>query len=631
MLKHIYFSLLLLIALPLFATAQNNTTAILGKITDQESNFPLIGANILVNDNGNLAAVSDLNGDFRIEQIPIGRINIQVSYIGYETVNLENVLAMAGKDLQLDITLVESLTNLTEVVVVANDKTTNAVNELVTNSSNQLNVEEVVRYAGTLGDVARMAQNYAGISGATDDRNDVIVRGNSPFTVGWRVEGVDIPSPNHWATLGTTGGPISLLNTNNLRTSDFLTGAFPAEYGNATGAIFDLKLRNGNPYKYEFLGQIGFNGFELGAECPIKSIGKNASFVANYRYSTLGLISKLGLDFGTGFAIPQYRDLNFKVNVPTSSKGTFSLWGLSGASDIFFEATPDDQNFYSSGDENLRSGTNSTIIGLNHLYFFNDKLSASIALLGSYSDNQTHIEEVDRNITTNENPFTPTFVSTNRQQKYVLSWTLNYKINPQHRIKAGIIHEHYVINVLDSVFTSNNNWFAELDFQGNTGLSRVFGHWNYKVSTTLTLDAGLNAQLFSLNNSFSLEPRLGLKYQLTPKAQLSFAYGRHSQLQPLPIYFSKDFDATAAENAANERLNFMKSHHFVLGYRQQFNQGFSLKTEAYYQLLSEVATDPTDRDFSILNFGADFGFPNRTGLTNDGTGRNYGLELTLNK
>ncbi|MEM6319444.1 MAG: TonB-dependent receptor [Bacteroidota bacterium] len=606
------------------------TTTLIGKVLDDATNYPLIGANIVVENNTNLAAVSDANGDFRIANIPVGRINIQVSYIGYETVTMENVWAMAGKTLQMEIPLAESLTNLTEIVVRSSDKSSVSVNELVTNSVNQLQVEEVVQYAGTLGDVARMAQNYAGVSGATDDRNDVIVRGNAPFTVLWRVEGVDIPSPNHWATLGTTGGPISLLNTNNLRTSDFLTGAFPSEYGNAVGAVFDLKLRNGNPCQYEFLGQIGFNGFEVGAEGPIKGIGKNASFVANYRYSTLGLVNKLGLDFGTGFAVPQYQDLNFKINIPTAKKGTFSLWGLSGKSDIFFEAEPDAQNFYSSGDENLRSGTNSTIIGLNHLYFFNEQLSSSVALLGSYTNNQTDIAEFQA-ATNGERLFFPTFISTNQQQKYSLNWTLNYKVNAKHRLKVGVVHEQYVVDVRDSIFTDDNNWFAELDYQGNTSLSRLFAHWNVKLSEQLTMDLGWNTQYFGLNQSFSFEPRWGMKYQLTPTTQFNLAYGYHSQMQPLPIYFSKDYEATPAENSANGQLDFMKSHHFVLGYQQQFGKGYLLKLEAYYQLLNGVASDPTDRDFSILNFGADFGFPNRVGLRNIGTGNNYGLELTLKK
>ncbi|MFK7936177.1 MAG: carboxypeptidase-like regulatory domain-containing protein [Saprospiraceae bacterium] len=619
----------ILFALPSLSAQESIAGKITGRIIDAESEYPLIGANIVLLAENQLAAVSDIDGYFTLENIPVGRIKLQCSYLGYETIILDNIMLLAGKALQLDVQLEESAAALEEVIVTARQDEL-AVNELVATSSNLLQVEEVTRYAGTLGDVARMAQNYAGVSGASDDRNDVIVRGNAPFSVLWRVEGLDIPSPNHWATLGTSGGPVSLLNTNNLRNSDFLAGAFPAEYGNATGAVFDLKLRNGNPDTHEFLGQIGFNGFEVGAEGPLKGIGKKASFLVNYRYSTLGLVQKLGIDFGTGFAVPQYQDVSFKVNIPTSKAGKFSVWGLGGISDIFFAAEPEEGNLYSAGDENLRSGTNTGILGFNHFYFFNQRLSSSFSLLAARSDNQTFIEEIEEN-DIDEQQFRPFFISQNLQDKYVANWTLNYKIDARNRLKAGLVQEWYDLNVVDSVLLRNNQWFEELNFTGNTSLSRAFVHWQYKWSPKWTLNLGTNLQRFNLNGSFSLEPRLSLSYQASKNGKFAFAYGRHSQLQPLPIYFSKDDDATAAANAKNEQLDFMKSNHYVLSYQLRLKRGLSVKTEAYYQQLSSVATDPNDRDFSILNFGADFGFPNRVGLTNDGKGNNYGFELTLNK
>ena len=113
-----------------------------------------------------------------------------------------------------------------------------------------------------------MAANYAGVSGTNDSRNDIIIRGNSPIGILWRLNGIDIPNPNHFGNAGTTGGPISILNNNTLGNSDFITGAFAADYGNATSGVFDLKMREGNNEKKEFTAQIGFNGFELGAEGP---------------------------------------------------------------------------------------------------------------------------------------------------------------------------------------------------------------------------------------------------------------------------------------------------------------------------------------------------------------------------
>ncbi len=187
---------------------------------------------------------------------------------------------------------------------------------MATVSARSFTVEEAMRYSGSLQDPSRMAQNFAGVSNASDDRNDIVIRGNSPTGVLWRMEGIDIPSPNHFSAFGTTGGPVTMLNINNLSNSDFLTSAFPADYGNALSGVFDLRLRNGNKNRYEFTGQIGFNGFELGAEGPLK-IGNGGSFLINYRYSTLQVFNALGLEFGTGTAIPQYQDLTFKVDIPT--------------------------------------------------------------------------------------------------------------------------------------------------------------------------------------------------------------------------------------------------------------------------------------------------------------------------
>ncbi len=628
--KIILFSILFFPSITNITLAQEAISYNLtGQVFDAESNYPLVGATLLILEHNNLSTTTLVDGSFSIENIPTGRIGLQISYIGYQTQVIDNVLLMAGKDMQVDIALEESIAALGEVVVTAQQNTNDALNEFVTASNHSLRMEEVIRYSGTLGDVARMAQNFAGVSGSSDDRNDIIVRGNSPYTILWRIEGVDIPSPNHWASLGTSGGPVSLLNTNNLRTSDFISGAFPAEYGNSTGAVFDLKLRNGNHNKYEFLGQIGFNGFELGAEGPLP-FGQNASFLINYRYSTLGLVNKLGLDFGTGFAVPQYQDVNFKINIPTHKNGKFSFWGLAGISDILFEAEPDGQNLYTEGDENLQSGTDSYILGFNHLYFFNKKTSSSLSLLGTYSNQKTTIEELT--------PFGPqpltfdqTFLSDNRQNKYAINWALNYKVNTQHRIKIGAVYELYALEVIDSILIDNSFWFSELDFSGKTSLARAFVHWRYKISNKLALNTGIHSMTFLLNNSFSIEPRISLNYELSPSSHLSVAYGRHSQLQPLPIYFSKDDDATIEENTRNEALDFLKSDHFVLSYKKQFKNGFSIKSEAYYQRLRDIATDPDDLNFSILNFGADFGFPNRVGLVNEGKGENYGIELTINQ
>ena len=421
-----------------------------------------------------------------------------------------------------------------------------------------------------------------------------------------------------------------MLNANNLRSSDFISGAFPAEYANVTGAVLDLKIRNGNSSKHEFLGQIGFNGFEFGAEGPINGVGENASYLINYRYSTLGVLSSLGIDFGTGSAVPQYQDINFKVNIPTKKAGIFSLWGLGGLSDISFQAIDESDDLYSSSGENTnsKSKSNTGILGFNHQYFFNEKTSSTIALALSATESINTREEI---IQQNSDVFEKIFNGNMKQIKATINWTVNSKINKKNRIKYGANYDQFKLKTLDSTYVNNTFWFNNSDFKGNTSLLRTYGQWQYKLNEKLKLNTGLNVLFLSLNNSIALEPRFGLTYDVNEHNTFALGYGRHNQMQPLPIYFSRQYDATKQENAQNKKLDFLKSDHFVVSYSHLFLNNLRLKLETYYQNLFSAAVDPDEGSFSILNAGAGFLFPNNVGLTNDGSGKNYGLELTLQK
>ena len=197
-----------------------------------DSQQPLIGVNvILIDSDPFLGGVTDLDGNFRIEGVPAGRQNFLVKYIGYKSQTLPNVLVTAGKQVVLNIQLEESVEALNEVVITADSDKDRPNNEMAKVSARTFSLEEVTRFSGGRNDVARLATNFAGVSGANDSRNDLVVRGNSPTGLLWRVEGLPIGTTNHFSTLGTTGGPVSALNTNLLRTSDLITGAFPADYG----------------------------------------------------------------------------------------------------------------------------------------------------------------------------------------------------------------------------------------------------------------------------------------------------------------------------------------------------------------------------------------------------------------
>ena len=604
------------------------TQTIKGTVIDKQSKYEIPGARIEITSTPEpMLAGTDIYGSFRIENVPIGRHTLKVSSIGYKTVTLSNLTLNSAKELDMKIELEEDIEMLDAVVIKSNSDKRETNNDMTTVSGRTFSIEEAGRFSGTIADPARMAQNYAGVSGASDDRNDIIIRGNSPTGVLWRLEGIDIPSPNHFSTMGTTGGPISMLNINNLSNSDFMTSAFSADYGNALAGVFDLRLRKGNSDKREYLGQIGFNGFELGAEGPFKK-GKRASYLINYRYSTLEVFDALGIDLGTGAAIPEYQDVTFNVDVPTAKAGKFTLFGIAGTSFINIDAEEvGDNNLFSEQNESSRFRSTTGIFGLSHTYFLNPKTFSKLVLASSLSYTSGKIDYDDYQNNINYNLF-----GFKRQQlKYSYNYKINKKINAKNTIVIGTMGDYYDLDMVDSARVSPNTYLLDTDFKGGSFLFQNYALWKHRFTEALTLNSGIHSQHFIYTNSHVVEPRIGLKYQVNSKHNLSVGTGMHSQLQPLTVYFVQEQQANGGFIKPNENLAFTKAFHGVFGHDWLITNDLRLKTELYYQHLYQVPIDTASSSFSMLNEGADFVIPDRTGIVNEGTGRNYGLEVTLEK
>lgn len=624
--KRIIFSLILLLsASQIFA--QEFTQTIKGRIIDQQSKSPLIGVNIIILGSNPLkGSTTDAEGFYKIQQVAFGRNILKISYMGYKEQVIPNVLLTSGKQLILDIEMEEKVSVIQEVTVSAVAQRNNIDRGLVTVSGKSFDIEETRRFAGSRNDPARMVAGFAGVTSSNDSRNDIIVRGNTPSGVLWRLEGVDIPNPNHFGSLGATGGPVSMLNNNLLAKSAFLTGAFPAMYGNATAGVFDLQMRNGNNEKYEFMGQMGFNGVELGAEGPLSKNSK-ASFLINYRYSVLDLIKKLGLNFGTGSGVPAYQDLSLKINIPTEHLGTFSLFGVGGKSNIKFQ-DEQEANFYSESGQNIDYQTSMGVIGLSNIYFFNTKTSgkATISLSGS------SVNTIQDNVLLNNDgtkSIRPNYRDNSSQNRLALSYVLNRKFNAKNSFMAGFTYNQFHFNYIDSLFDVNK--FKTLrNFKGNAGFVQGYGNWQVRPTNTLTINAGIYYQQFLLNNTYALEPRAGLRYNLSEKQSLSLGLGRNSQLQVLQLYFNNKSE-NGSYSETNRNLDMTHSDQIVLGYERNLSDKTRLKLETYYQHLTNIPVDKNLSNYSVLNLGADFGTNAKTDLQNTGTGRNYGLEMTLER
>jgi hypothetical protein len=562
----------------------------------------------------------------------VGRQAIRVTSMGYEDAFLSNIILTSAKEVVLTIELREKVYTTNVIEIVSETDKTKANNDLVTLSSRNFQAEETGRYAGSRGDPSKMVANYAGVSSGNDARNDIIVRGNSPLGVLWRLEGVDIPNPNHFSAQGATGGPISMLNNNVLGNSDFLTGAFPAEYGNKTAAVFDLKLRNGNNEKREFTGQIGINGVELGAEGPI-SKKQGSSYLVNYRYSTLELFNKLGIRFGVS-ASPEYQDVSYKVNIPTQKAGIFQLWGIGGTSKLSLldsELKPEDWSYISKG-EDLVFKTSMGATGVSHMYFFNPKVSGKLNL----SVSGTLLDAFVDTISVIDNSKFLDRKNKSTEANYIANYTVTAKLNAKHLIKAGATYQLIYFDANSYAYSNQyNQYIYELDVKKSTaGLLQGFAHWQFRPTDKITINSGVHYQNFLLNNTWALEPRLGARFQLTKKQNLNIAYGMHSQMQPTIYYFYGTYiPSSNSYYKSNRNLDLSRSQHAILSYDYNFAKNFRFKLEAYYQYLNNVPIQKNwNSSFSMINVGnALEGIPLVDTLVNMGEGENYGVEFTIEK
>jgi hypothetical protein len=620
----------IVLILGFYESYTQQTQNIRGVVVDDATGMPLPGASVMIMDSDPvIGTTTDNSGEFKLENLKLGRYSIKVSYIGYQNRILSNLELFAGKELVLKVALIEKVIRMDVVTISANIEKERPKNDFATVSARTFSVEETQRYAGSFGDPSRMAQNFAGVVSAGDERNDIVIRGNSPMGLLWRMEGVNIPNPNHFGASGTTGGPVTILNSNLLANSDFFTGAFPAQYGNAISGVFDLEMRNGNNENYEFVGQLGINGFELGAEGPFSKKHK-ASFLANYRYSTLAILDAMGLKSIVGSSVPQYQDATFKLNFPTEKTGRWVLFGIGGKSfiQLWDSEKDDDESSYGLAGTDTDFGSDMGVIGLSNTYFLskNTKLKTSVSVWG------TNATTAIDSLVGKDKHKQQFYRSSNMEKDIAFASYITHKFNVKNILLAGVQIDRYGVRFIDSVYQNEtSDYFKLTDTKGNMMLYQTFVQWKHRFSDNFSIVAGLHYQYFGLNGSNSLEPRAGAEWIIGKNKTLSLGYGLQSQTQPKIIYFTRSELPDGSIEETNRNLGFTKSNQFVAGYQQMFGKQLRFKTEVYYQALSNAPVSETNGDYSVLNEGAYFYITQMDSLINKGTGTNYGIEITLEK
>jgi hypothetical protein len=622
MTSRIYFSTFILFFCSLALSAQTLTQTIRGTVVDKISQTTLPGASIvLVNSNPLIGTTTDLDGNFKLLQIPVGTHTLRISFIGYKEINIPNIVVNSGKEVVLTIPVEEDITQLSEIVIRPDVEKNQPINEMATVSTRTFSVEETRKFAAAVNDPARAAVSFAGVVSADDGNNSISIRGNSPVGLLWRMEGVDIPNPNHFADVGSSGGGISILSSQLLANSDFSTGAFPAEYGNALAGVFDLNLRKGNNEKREYTVQAGFLGLDLAAEGPFAK-NYRGSYLINYRYSTLSVLSQLGVNVGD--AVTNFQDLSYNIFLPTNKIGNLSLFGFGGLSDQNQNAEKDSTQWeedYQRYNFNYFSNTGAT--GLKHAITLNPNtfLQTTVVLSGNNHGFQN---------TRLDNNYNPQFnyKENYTTQKITISSVLNHKFNAKNSIRSGMYLNRYTYKLLNRHVNPETDQIEEsLNSTEYARTLQLFSQWNYRATERLTVNTGLHFLYLNDNSSYSVEPRVSMKYNLNNQQSLNLGYGLHSQMQPIGVYEAQIEQPDGTLTQPNKNLGFNKAHHFVVGYDRSLTKYLRVKAETYYQQLFNVAVenDPTSPISSLVVEEGYATIP----MVNKGSGRNYGLELTV--
>jgi len=590
--------------------AQEFTSVVRGSVKDADSGLPLAQATVQLDGRG---GITDESGVFRFDRVQVGRHVLTVSLVGYQTLVISEILLESGKENVQEVRLAASGRQLREATVSGSRPP-------AFNSVQAITAEQTLRYAATYLDPARVATSFAGVAAANDQANGLVVRGNSPNSMQWRLEGVEIVNPNHLSNAGTfsdrptsTGGGVNILSTQLMGTSYFMSGPFPAQYGNATSAILDMTLRKGNNEKHEFTAQAGLIGLDIAAEGPL-SKSKKGTYIVNYRYSFTGLLGAMGVNFG-GEDI-RFQDLSFNLNFPMRKGGNFTVFGLGGISSNTFKAEPDSTKweFYKDS-HNIIYNNKMGAAGITHALPVGSRGVLKTAFVMSGLETSRAFYKGETNTAGFSYPIEDDSLT---KRKITGNMTFKYRLAGGGGLKVGS-YVTFQYDRLAPLYT-----YHEI----KSRLFQPFAEWTVPIAAGVNAEIGLNAtiskvDLWRARTHRTLEPRAALRWQVTDDQKLSFSYGLHSQM-PLAQLYAASYSTTGF--SGNPDLGPSKVHHFVASYQRDFRKNNSLKVEAYWQKHFDVPVGGIG--FSALNAietRAD------VGLVNKGKGRNYGLEVTYQK
>jgi hypothetical protein len=605
------------------------TQTIRGVVQDKLTGQILPGASITVPDT-KIGAVSDENGAFVLKDIPIGRTGIRCQLIGYEPFSQDGIILTSTREVFLEISLNAGTIKGEEIVVSAAKNAFEAVNPLSVVSTRSFVAEETDRIPAGINDPGRVALSFPGVKQGPDEtENTIIVRGNSPVGILWRVEGIDMPNPNHFALIGSSVGGVNVFSAQLLARSDFSSGGMAAEYGNAISGAFDIHFRQGNLEKREHRVRIGLIGLDFATEGPLKK--GSSSYVLNYRYSTLGLLSKFGFYLVGERTTNDFQDLSFNLAFKTKNpKLKATVFGIGGLSleeylPVANAADRDPKVFNNREFQHKPAKMGALGTTLTYLPDSRSYLKAVVALIGSEirRENDT-LDATGTHFRYHTEQFT--------DRRLSASLTYNIRFNEKIGFKTGLIaHQVFfdftrdVIQLRSINNISNIERGGSVSGNGNTQILQQYAQGIFKLTPRLTANIGYHFLQLNVNKSRSMEPRASLQYAIANNQRISLAYGLHGQTLPLMTYFFRD----STGSFVNRDLKLMKTDHLVLAYHIFTESRMKISFETYAQKIRNVPVipDPANNYWMLNNTN---GYPIFK-VVSEGRGVNYGLDVAVEK
>lgn len=606
-----------------------------GTVKDAITGEPLMGATVKIVELSGAAAVADIDGNYKITIGQGGRYTIEANYIGYEPSMMKEILISGAKEVVVDITLRENNTELKEVVIKPRVNKEATVNPAVLTGGVMLSMEEATRFAGGANDPARLVMAFAGVSGEADG-SGLSVHGNAPERMQYRIEGVEVFTPNHYNDMWNAGyGLVSGLNANVIGNSDFFTSTFNANYSNALSGVFDVKMRPGNNAKHENILQLGSVFEELTLEGPL-SKKSNASYIVNYRYGFSSLVDKLGIIDTEGDHIT-FQDFSWKVSLPTKHAGTFSVFGLA-----LLDKTHTDRvelkDMHSAYDASNNDGDMTQLLaGVSHKIHLGNKWTWRTT--AAY--NMQHISmdilyyglQRDANgvLTTPlafEEPEKQYLFSKQKQNedRLLLNTELSKQVTAKWLTQFGAEYSHRFFDLrfssVDQLYADPATMVTYTDMKDNTGLASAFWQNLFTLSDKFSMSLGVAANYFLLSKDFSAEPRASIKWQPYDGGSISLGYGLHSMVEKLDAYFYRD----AAGTLVNKDLGLTKAHHLQATYSHKFNDNLNLRLNLFWQYGFDTPVGTNGSTYCVTN--RLYAYTDEP-LVSKGNTRNYGGDITL--